>query len=398
MTFDYAPSWLENPARRPLSHSLPLAAERYTGKECRGFFAGILPEESNRKLIAKNLGIDARNDFAMLERMGGECAGAVTFMPSGQPLSAEKVSRRVLSEDDLAAVFRRLPRRPLLAGEEGVRLSLAGAQDKLAVCVEGGEISIPLGNTPSTCILKPAGGRFDGMVANELACMRLAAAVGLPAAKVQAHRVRGCDYLLVERYDRVVRDGRVTRLHQEDFCQATATPPDVKYQAEGGPSLRRCFDVLREASDVPVLDLQILLDAVIFNYLIGNHDAHGKNFSMLHGAAGLVRMAPLYDLVCTVHYRELSAKMAMKIGGEYHSGRVSLRHFEGLADEAKLAVPMVGGRVREMAERLAAALREPGVSDERDDEIKALLRRRCEKVLSWFQPAASPRRGSPRRI
>src|ERR1700691_2165950 len=144
MVFDYAESWLQKPGATPLSQSLPLRKEGFKGRECRAFFAGILPEESKREIIARNLGISARNDYAMLEQIGGECAGAVTFVPTGEPLPESDYRYRALSSEELSAVLRELPRRPLLAGDEGIRLSLAGAQDKVAVRVDNDEISLPL--------------------------------------------------------------------------------------------------------------------------------------------------------------------------------------------------------------------------------------------------------------
>jgi serine/threonine-protein kinase HipA len=207
MVFDYAASWLEKPDALPLSHSLPLRPDRFRQKECRGFFAGVLPEENKREIVARNLGISARNDYALLERIGGECAGAVTFVPSGEPLPERNDDYRALSAAELAGVLRELPRRPLLAGEAGIRLSLAGAQDKIAVRVEGDAISLPLNGAPSTHILKPAVERFAGVVHNEAFCMRLAAAVGLPAERTEIRSVEGIEYLLVERYDRTQRQG-----------------------------------------------------------------------------------------------------------------------------------------------------------------------------------------------
>src|SRR5258707_6300286 len=144
MIFEYVGSWLNRSGAMPLSQSLPLRKQRFRRKECRGFFAGILPEEAKREIIAGNLGISARNDFAMLERIGGECAGAVTFIPKGQPLPERNYSYRTLSDDDLAAILRELPKRPLLAGEEGIRLSPAGAQEKGAARIEGGNECLPL--------------------------------------------------------------------------------------------------------------------------------------------------------------------------------------------------------------------------------------------------------------
>src|ERR1035441_5453795 len=125
MAFRYAESWLSTAGAMPLSQSLPLRKERFARKECRGFFAGILPEESKRETIARNLGISARNDFAMLEQIGGECAGAVSFIPAGDALPESHSSYRTLSSDELTAILKELPKRPLLAGEEGIRLSLA---------------------------------------------------------------------------------------------------------------------------------------------------------------------------------------------------------------------------------------------------------------------------------
>ena len=198
--------------------------------------------------------------------------------------------------------------------------------------IEGNEISLPLGGGPSTHILKPAVEGFAGVVFNEAFCMKLAAAAGLPTAKVETRSVEGLEYLLVERYDRFHRQNPggsppLERLHQEDFCRAQGIIPDTKYQKEGGPSLRQCFPLLREVSTAPVIDLSRLLDAVIYNFLVGNNDAHGKNFSLLCHRVGTanqqIRLAPLYDVVSTTYYLELSKDMAMKIGGEYSSDKVT---------------------------------------------------------------------------
>ncbi len=245
--FDYIESWLENPRAMPLSQSLPLRKERFSRKECRGFFAGILPEESKRETIACNLGISSGNDFAMLEHIGGECAGAVTFVPAGEPLPEKNYRYQKLSDRELAALLKELPRRPLMAGDKDVRFSLAGVQDKIGVRVGQGTISLPLGGAPSTHILKPAVDRFEGIVFNEAYCMQLANKIGIPTASVEPCYVEDITYLLVERYDRktlpssqkpeggYVWTNFVTkRMHQEDFCQALAVPPDRKYQGEGG--------------------------------------------------------------------------------------------------------------------------------------------------------------------
>jgi serine/threonine-protein kinase HipA len=359
----------------------------------RGYFGGILPEASNREVVARNLGISARNDFAMLEEIGGECAGAVTFVPTGDRLPENRNSDRTLSSSELAAVLRELRKRPLLAGQEGIRQSLAGAQDKVAVCLSGDEISLPLDGAPSTHVLKPAVERFEGVVQNESLCMRLATAIGLPTAKVQARSVEGMDFLLVERYDRVCRKDSIhepafERLHQEDFCQALGIASEMKYQNECGPSLKQCFALLRKVSSAPAVDLARLLDAAIFNYLVGNNDAHGKNFSLLYRGLGRdhahVGLAPLYDILSTVYYPELSRTMAMKLGGEYSSEKVWPHNFEQLAEDAGFEKSLVTGRVAEMINEIRAVLPQMH-SDGITRSIAARILQRCELGQGRFQ-------------
>jgi serine/threonine-protein kinase HipA len=262
------------------------------------------------------------------------------------------------------------------------------------VRIEGDEISVPLGAAPSTHILKPATERFDGVVSNEALCMKLAGAVGQNVATVEARNVHGVEYLSVERYDRTHRPiagGRVEldRLHQEDFCQAQGIVPEMKYQKEGGPSLKQCFALLREVSSVPALDLQRLLNAVIFNLLVGNNDAHGKNFSLLYHGVGTIdqtiRFAPLYDIVSTTYYPELSKTMAMKIGDEYSSENVGPRNFEQFAEEAGLAKPMVRNRVAEFAETVIESLKAANMGNPVSTAVAALIRKRSERIGKNFK-------------
>jgi serine/threonine-protein kinase HipA len=389
MIFAYVESWLAKPGATPLSQSLPLRERPFQRKECRGFFAGILPEQSKREIIARNLGISARNDYAMLECIGGECAGAVTFVPEGQALPDRHYGYRRLGPKELAAILKELPKRPLLAGEEGMRLSLAGAQDKIAVRMEGDTVCLPLGGAPSTHILKPAVERFEGIVFNEAICMKLAAEAGLPAASVETRKVDRMDYLLVERFDRIRRpapggERALERLHQEDFCQALAIVPEYKYQKEGGPSLKQCFELLRAVSSAPVIDLARLLDAVIYNHLVGNNDAHGKNFSLLYRGVGRedleIGLSPLYDVVSTLYYPELGTDMAMKIGGESSSEKVTAKNFEQLAEEAGLGKPLVRDRVAELAGKVIAALPKVEMPHAAAEKVADLIRKRSEKA------------------
>lgn len=168
---------------------MPLRSEPYSGRVVRVFFAGLLPEAESRERIAAILGISQSNDFAMLERIGGECAGAVSLLPEDMPPPTPENGRlRWLDDGELAAIIEELPQRPLMAGEEGLRLSLAGAQIKLPVVLATDRsdaalrVALPLDGTPSTHIIKPEPARFPGLVANEAWCMALARHLGLQAA------------------------------------------------------------------------------------------------------------------------------------------------------------------------------------------------------------------------
>lgn len=357
LQFTYDPAWLAHIGAVPLSVSLPLRAEPYDDRASRPFFAGLLPEQEKRDQVARALGVSPHNDFALLDGVGGECAGAVTFThPGKKPLEAPAdTDYRFLDDKQLAEVLAKIPDRPFLAGEKDIRLSLAGAQDKLPVCVIEGRVALPLHGAPSSHIIKPPLRRIEGSVYNEAFCAALAKSIGLRAAEAEIRHVENSPYLLVRRYDREgVPPDRLIRLHQEDFCQALGIPPELKYESEGGPSLADCFALLRNTTRPAALYLTQLLDAVIFNALIGNHDAHGKNYSLVYAAEG-ARFAPVYDLVCTAIYPELTPRMAMKIGGYYEFDRILPRHWERFANDAGLSAPLTRRRVLDMAERLPDA-------------------------------------------
>lgn len=283
--FEYLATWIESSKARSLSQSLPLRVEPFGEREARPFFAGLLPEGQVRRLIAQQLQVSDANDFALLEALGGECAGALTFGRSGEsevdtPSQAEV---RWLTEGEVADLLEKLPTNPLMAGEEGLRLSLAGAQDKLPVVFDGERIGLPLHGTASSHILKPSIQSLEDTVYNEAFCMALAGATNLEPAPTQIRRAMGTSFLLVERYDRFQnKEGERLRVHQEDLCQALGVVPEVKYQNEGGPSFPRCFDLIRQATRPSAPHVLRLFDYAGFNALVGNHDAHAKNFSLLY--------------------------------------------------------------------------------------------------------------------
>jgi len=386
--FVYEPEWLNDGEAQPLSASLPKRAQPFTRRECRPFFGGLLPEEHQRDAAAQALGISAGNDFALLDRLGGDVAGALQLLPPCESPLSPIVAHcsKPLDDAGLVRVLDMLPVRPLLAAEEGLRLSLAGAQSKVPVVLVDGAVALPTPGQPTTHILKPPIVRFTTTTENEAFVMRLAAAIGLDVAKVEPRVVRDRPFLLIQRYDRGFGDhGIVHRIHQEDFCQALGVPPEIKYSSEGGPTLKACFALLRRIASVPAVDILKLLDAVIFNVIVGNADAHGKNFSILYDNQG-PRLAPLYDLLSTVAYPDLSPKFAMKIGRRSTLAELDVKGWTTFAAEVGLGFPLVRRRIKEISRYVAARVTEvaaelvrPGLDDTAIFKLAEMVRDRAER-------------------
>jgi len=389
--FRYEKAWLEHEQAVPLSLSLPLQKAAFEDDAARAFFANLLPESNLRKMISNQLHISEGNDFAMLEAVGGECAGAVSLLPEGTPWRGDG-EYKALSDDALNQLVREMPQKPMLVGEGDIRLSLAGAQNKLPVFFDKGVVSLTKGGVPSSHILKPPMEHFSNTVENELFCMRLARSMGLNVPDVTLLQKEKPLYLIA-RYDRTRNaEGELVRLHQEDFCQALGVAADMKYEAEGGPSLQSCFQLIRDHSVNPIADVKALLAWTIFNYLIGNADAHGKNISIIFTQRG-PQLAPFYDLLSTAIYPNLSSKNAMKIGGEYRPDWIAARHWERLAEEIGVKTKMLYQTIRKMSEKIvveAETLKETFVKEygENDgvNEVLKLIHRRAEKVRMNILP------------
>ena len=238
----------------------------------------------------------------------------------------------------------------------GERLSLAGAQKKLPIFYDEQNFHLGYGTAASNYIIKPAVENLDATVENEAFCMALAREVGLEVPRSFVHQHGDTRVFVVKRFDRTLTSGGTKRLHQEDFCQALHIPPEYKYESEGGPSLAACFNLVRQRSIRSGKDVLSLLNWVIFNYLIGNSDAHGKNISLLLLPEGPM-LAPFYDLLSTriyAHYG-LAEGLAMKIGGEADPRAIQKKHWEQFAEEVGIKPRLVLTRALDMARKIQAA-------------------------------------------
>jgi serine/threonine-protein kinase HipA len=357
LQFRYDPAY-EGP---PLSQSLPLQEGAHGDRAARAMFGGLLPEGDVRRTVAQNLGLSERNDYGLLEELGGDVAGAITLLPEDVRPPDEPRSEPV-DDERLAQLLDQLPQRPLAVDpSEGIRLSLAGAQPKLPLIIDDqGRLALPTNSAaPTTHILKPEPARFPGLVDNEGFCMALARACELSVAPVsKAQTMSGTAYLIVERYDRDLTAEPIRRLHQEDFCQALGLPAEQKYQQEGGPSVPQCAALIRRATPIPAQELPRLLRAVVFNWIVGNCDAHGKNYSLLYDQ-GAPSLAPLYDLISTVVYPELTTRLAMSVNGARTLREVTSDAWLALAIDAGYRPAFVTRTVDDLLERAddeAAAL------------------------------------------
>ncbi len=389
LSFIYDAGYLSREGERAISFSMPLQEAAYADRIVRPFFSGLLPDEAARQRLAGALGISSGNSFGLLAIIGGECAGALSLFPAGEtPPLPNDDGVEILSPSRLKAILGKLRERPLLGGEEGVRLSLAGAQDKLAVCVEGDNVGLAKGGRPTTHILKPFIQALDGTVENELFCMRLAARLKLPVPTVEMRRGGDIPFLLVERYDRALRkDGTITRLHQEDFCQALSVPPEFKYEEEGGPGTERSLDLISRAAGRPAVDRLSFIRMLVFHYLVGNADAHGKNYSLLYRSRA-PDLAPLYDVLCTAAYPRLKKNLAMAIGGRSIADTIQLRHWFALIPDTKGAQRLLVKDMTELASQigqeadvLSKELKAEGIFHNILKEIRAVIMTRAAQLL-----------------
>lgn len=348
--FSYHDVWLNSVKCYPISRALPLLSHTFDPEITKPFFVGLLPEYGIREKIATNLGISPDNDFQLLKAIGRDCAGALCI--TAETISEVKNNQyEHLTTMQLSELLNQLDDQPLLIGRKGVQLSLAGIQNKLPVISRNGEIYLGLDGTPSTHIIKPANPNFPDLVRNEYFCLQLARSCGLDAIDAQILPLQGTEALIVPRYDRKIVSGEIYRIHQEDFCQALSILPSCKYEIEGGPGFGRCIEMIRQNSSIPAIDTIKFVDAFFYSFLIGNRDAHGKNFSFLIERDN-VRLAPLYDIVCTEAYPRLDNTLAMSIGGVNNPIFIEAHHFNNACKNAGLNTQLVKIRLKRLQDQV----------------------------------------------
>jgi len=350
MRFTYEPG-----VQTPLSVNLPVRAEPYDNADCRPFFDNLLPEGGWRQSLCLQLRIDEKNDFQLLAAIGTECAGAVALHPDPDWTPAKSFYRET-TEAELRKWVLNPAARPSLQASPGLRLSLAGAQDKILVHLDGTTPHLCEGGAPSTVILKPdirdMHNAVEFSALNELLSAHLARKCGLNA--VEAFWYAGA--YAVRRYDRILVDGAWKRLHQEDFAQIARVPSASKYEEHGGPGWRACFGILDSKVAAPAVQRIELINRLFFNLCLGNNDAHAKNFALLHRPDGGPRLAPAYDLLCTQVYGALSTTMAMTIGGEADPGKLRPEAWIKFAADCGFGLPALRKLGVDMAGRTRTAL------------------------------------------
>lgn len=347
----------------PLSLSMPVSNRAYGDKAVRPYLMGLLPDSVEaRRSLGREIGVSGNNPFALLSHIGLDCPGAVQLCDEESlqdALNGEGHLRPVTEKEiagRLAAGRRSSSARWTIARE---RWSLGGQQSKFALRREGEEWFSCEGAEATTHILKPGIPDLAYEALNEFVCAKLAAACGIPAAKVEYVLFEEEPAIVVTRYDRV-RDegGRVVRLHQEDLCQSLGVLPENKYPEEGGPGAGDVLKVLGRTGEPAALNSERFIRMLFFNYLIAAPDAHAKNYSILLDREAAY-LAPLYDVASMLPYtdRPFDVKTAMGIAGENRVGRLSARRLSRFVEANGLDKKgLDGNRVAEMLAELAVTI------------------------------------------
>ncbi|MDY0276861.1 MAG: HipA domain-containing protein [Acholeplasma sp.] len=296
--------------KTPISLSMPISKDLYSNSIVRPFFENLLPEGDLLKVISTLYRVSENNPFSILSAIGEDCAGAIqitknTYLDDSNP-------PKIVTEDDFKSIMFKAANNQAFY-TKNMRLSLAGVQNKLTLLIAEDQYYLPTFRFPSTHIIKLKNTHFEDILLNEFFCTDLLNSLKVPTSKIALKTLDNDEYLLIERYDRIKSNGLFKRIHQEDFCQILSIYPSKKYQNEGGPSLKNIASAINTHTTYPIVNILLLAKVVVFNYLVGNCDYHGKNIAILHREDKTIALTPFYDIVSTSVYQELSTDLAMKI-------------------------------------------------------------------------------------
>jgi serine/threonine-protein kinase HipA len=366
-----------------LSQSLPVGPSAFKHAVVHPFFNGLLPEGQARQIIAHDLKLAENDTFGLLQALGRDCAGALVILPEGEALPVQSAAMPApLPAGDVETLIRQLPNEPLGITHQ-IRISLAGVQHKLVLsALPTGDWALPINGLPSTHILKQADPRFNHMVANEAFCLALGRHLGISVAEAKVAAMP-LPILVVTRYDRqIAADGTIRRIHQEDLTQALSVSASAKYEEHGGPTLREVASLIRTATGGSG-DVERLLDVTVLNMIVGNADAHAKNFSLLHLDTGLVQLAPAYDIMSTVYYPRVDGRPAMSVNGKVSITTITTTDIVREAATWGLRTTRAIHRVAGLLQRLPAAI-DAAVIDVPDapEDLVALVRTRAAAYLN----------------
>ncbi|MGJ8654804.1 MAG: type II toxin-antitoxin system HipA family toxin [Akkermansiaceae bacterium] len=407
LSFHYASSWLQSAESFALSASMPLAESIFSHSLVEAYLWGLLPDnQSILDQYGKQFHVSSRNVFRLLNHVGQDCPGAIQFIAEDREaellntnhhdridqidwLDEDQLDKLILSIRDNQSLQR-------TAADQG-QFSLAGAQPKTALYKSPltGQWGIPSGLTPTTHILKPALGEFDGFAENEHFCLKLAEALGMSVAESEVIHCAGIPVIVVTRYDRFFHEGHCHRVHQEDFCQALGVLPHLKYQSDGGPSINDIAEKIWSISSDAYQDILKLADAIILNYLIVGTDAHAKNYSILSSGKTVTRLAPLYDIASALPYPNIynphKVKFAMKIGTSYKLKQIELRHWHTCAKQLRIKPAQLIARIRHLAEEapqvaalLEQQLHSKGIKHPVIHQISTAIKQRSTQTLKML--------------
>ena len=383
--FTYSPEWLKHSECFPVSKSIPLTAETYTGV-AHSFFTNLLPEAGLRDFVCRKLGISIDNDYELLKQVGGDCAGALRVLPAGE--------NNIYNDSDYEPIQHFVTAEALLSlshdHHRNIRLSLAGAQYKLPVYLNKEVLHLPLKQAPSSHIMKFSNPQYRRLPEVEFLVTALARAINIPVVDLSLFPYGKNQLATISlRYDRYYDGSKLRRLHQEDFCQVMGISGVMKYQQEGGPSLNNCLEIIRKYSDNVIADTQSLLYWMVYNVLVGNCDSHGKNLAFVY-QQGKTRLAPHYDLVSTINYPRVSKNLAMSIGGEQNVHNIRRSCWISQAQTMGIRPQMLCNLVDKMSTQILSEIGQVMAENNQinsgfSERLKVLITKQCRRIQTLMK-------------